>query len=192
MMIRLRFSFRRLNHYEKSSKKIENYSFPKEAIEGAARQNVYVLLVKKELGFSRVVVSKGIKMNFEQNYLWRVERVNELPLLVVVVLLLIFIQSVGAKHNLMLSHYTRVHRRNPHLPTKWLKSPLPYQSALTRHNYRNRYLRVEIALIRVQLSFPKLQWLTLAWYEMLFVIYWKNESFCLKFMQSRKNALCIT
>ena len=119
MMIRLRFSFRRLNHYEKSSKKIENYSFPKEAIEGAARHNVYVvILVKKELGFSRAVVSKGIKMNFEQNYLWRVERVNELPLLVVVVLLLIFIQSVGAKHNLMLSHYTRVHRRNPHLPTK--------------------------------------------------------------------------
>ena len=113
MMIRLRFSFRRLNHYEKSSKKIENYSFPKEAIEGAARHNVYVvILVKKELGFSRAVVSKGIKMNFEQNYLWRVERVNELPLLVVVVLLLlIFIQSVGAKHNLMLSRVVRFRKK---------------------------------------------------------------------------------
>ena len=117
MIIRLIILFGKLTHYDKSSKKIENCSFPKEASEEAARQNIYVLLVKEELGFSRVVVSKGIKMNFEQNYLWRVERVNELPLLVLL-LLLIFIQSVGAKHNLMLSHYTRVHRRNPHLPTK--------------------------------------------------------------------------
>ena len=143
--------------------KLKTILFQKRQLKGPrGRTSMCYWLLKKELGFSRVVVSKGIKMNFEQNYLWRVERVNELPLLVVVVLLLIFIQSVGAKHNLMLSHYTRVHRRNPHLPTKWLKSPLPYQSALTRHNYRNRYLRVEIALIRGQLSFPKLQWLTLS------------------------------
>ena len=79
LIIRLIILFGKLTHYDKSSKKIENCSFPKEASEEAARQNIYVLLVKEELGFSRVVVSKGIKMNFEQNYLWRVERVNELP-----------------------------------------------------------------------------------------------------------------